>query len=141
MTNLLSITAAPDTPVACDMTGAEDSLAERLTEYRRLFDHALVERTSTDTSTTFRLADRPGVREWLLDLVRRESACCPFLSFDLDVDGEQVVWRVAGAGASDWMALDPVVPDAADGDSSAALARDLTERTGVPHLVPGTGAD
>ena len=68
MTTLLSITAHPDASVACDMTGAEDTLADRLAEYRRLFDHALLGRTSTDTATTFRLADRPGVQDWVLDL-------------------------------------------------------------------------
>ena len=84
MTNLLSITAHPDAAVACDMTGAEDTLADRIAEYRRLFEHALLGRESTDTATTFRFADRPGVREWVLDLVRREAACCPFLSYEVD---------------------------------------------------------
>jgi hypothetical protein len=73
MTKLLSITAHPHAPVACDMTVAEDTLAERLAEYRRLFDHALLGRDSTDTATTFRLAAGPGVRDWVLDLVRREG--------------------------------------------------------------------
>ena len=48
MTNLLSIQASPEAPVACDMTAAEDTLAERMAEYRRLFDHALAHRESTD---------------------------------------------------------------------------------------------
>jgi len=44
MTKLLSISATPNAPIACDMTAAEDSLAERLAEYRRLFDQALLAR-------------------------------------------------------------------------------------------------
>lgn len=105
MTTLISITAAPDAPIACDLTSADGSLAERLAEYRRLFEHALLERTTTDTSATFRLADRPGVRDWLLDLVRREAGCCSFLSYDVGLEDGQIVWRVEGVGASDWLVL------------------------------------
>jgi hypothetical protein len=137
MIKLLSITATPDTPVACDMTSADDSLAERLAEYRRLFDHALLDRTSTDSSTTFHLADRPGVRDWVLDLVRREANCCPFLSYEVDVDGEQIMWHTEGIGAADWAILDDIVGSVTPTDSSTALAHDLTERSGIPHLVPG----
>jgi len=68
------------------MTDAEDTLAARIAEYRRLFEHALLGRESTDTATTFRFAARPGVREWLLDLARREAACCPFLSYEIELD-------------------------------------------------------
>ena len=41
MAKLLSIVPRPDAPIACDMTSATDTLAERLAEYRRLFEHAL----------------------------------------------------------------------------------------------------
>ena len=102
MTKLLSITAHPDAPVACDMTGAEDTLADRIAEYRRLFDHALLGRESTDTATTFRFAARPGVREWVLDLVRREAACCPFLSYEVDLEAgrrPEIVWTTSGGSA------------------------------------------
>lgn len=136
MTKLLSITAAPDTAIACDMTTADDSLAERLAEYRRLFDGALLDRTSTPTATTFRLAARPGVREWVLDLISREAACCPFLSYDVDLAGDELVWRTEGIGAADWAVLDSALESLDPRDSSTDLARDLTERTGVPHLVP-----
>ncbi|MFC7493419.1 MULTISPECIES: hypothetical protein [unclassified Nocardioides] len=115
MTNLLSITATPDAPVACDMSSAEDSLSERMSEYRSLFDRALLGRDSTDSSTTFRLAARPGVRDRVLDLVRREAACCPFLSYEVDADDDQVVWTTSGLRASDLAVLDEVlavvVPD------------------------------
>ena len=100
MTTLLTITAQPNAPIACDMSGAGETLAERIAEYRRLFEHALRGRTSDDTSTTFRFADRPGVRDWLLDLVRREAACCPFLSYAVAVDGDGIVWTVSGESAA-----------------------------------------
>ena len=102
MTKLLSITPRPDAPIACDMSSAQDSLAERLAEYRRLFEHALVARNSTATSTTFRFEARPGVREWVRDLAMREAACCPFLSYEIDEEGEAILWTVAGGlGASE----------------------------------------
>ncbi len=142
MTKLLSITAQHDAPVACDMTAAEDTLAERMAEYRRLFDHALVARESTDSSTTFRLAGRPGVQEWVLDLVRREAACCPFLSYEVDTQddpaGEQIVWTTEGLGASDMAVLDEFLAGPGQpGETSESLAQQLTERGGVPILVPG----
>lgn len=141
MTTLLTITATPNAPVACDMTGAEDTLVERLAEYRRLFDHALLSRETTDTTTTFRLAARPGVQDWVLDLVRREAACCPFLSYDVDrvVDeqGEQILWTTVGLGVADFAVLDDFLTgDGVDTRSSGDVARELERRGGVPVLVP-----
>lgn len=98
MTTLLTIDARRGAPVACDMTTAEDTVSERLAEYRRLFDQALLGRETTGNTTTFRLAARPGVRDWLLDLVRREAACCPFLSYEVGTDGNELVWTLSGVG-------------------------------------------
>ena len=125
MTKLLSVVAAADAPVACDLTNAEDTLAERLAEYRRLFDQALVGRESTETATTFRFAARPGVRDWVLDLVRREAACCPFLTYEVDDVGEQIVWTTSGGlGASDLAVFDEFLAGAdVTEDGSSGLAR------------------
>ena len=102
MTNLLSITARPGAPVACDLTGADETLAERLAEYRGLFDRALVGRDSTEETATFRLAALPGVADQVLDLVRREAACCSFLSYEVDVRDGLVLWTISGrTGTSD----------------------------------------
>jgi hypothetical protein len=138
MTQLVSITARPDAPVACDLTGAEDTLAQRLSEYRRLFEHALLDRQSTATATTFRLAARPGVRDWVLDLIRREAACCPFLSYEVDQVGEELVWTTSGGvGASEMAVLDDFLADADPAtDSSEDIARRPTDRGGVPVIVP-----
>ena len=107
MTKLLSIQASPEAPIACDMTAAEDTIAERLAEYRRLFDRALVQRESTESATTFRLTDGPGIRDWVLDLVRREAAYCPFLSYELGLDGDHIVWTTSGGlGASEMAVVD-----------------------------------
>jgi hypothetical protein len=139
MTRLLSITADPAAPVACDMTGAEDSLVERMAEYRRLFEHALTGRATTETTTTFRLAARPGVREWVLDLVRREAACCPFLSYEVDERDDEIVWATSGLGSADIGILDEFLTGAeAAGDDSRTVAARLEERGGVPVIVPAT---
>jgi hypothetical protein len=142
VTELLSITAHPDAPLACDMTGAGDTLANGVAEYRRLFEHARLGRESTDTVTTFRFADRPGVREWLLDLVRREAACCPFLSYEIhpegSADSQEIVWTTGGGvGASEMAVLDGFRAGPAQplGDS-ASIARRLEEGCGVPVIVP-----
>ncbi len=142
MTKLLSIAARPEAPVACDMTDAEDTLVDRIAEYRRLFEHALLGRESTDTATTFRVADRPGVREWLLDLVRREAACCPFLSYEVDLEGsadrQEIVWTTSGGvGASEMAVLDEFLAGPAQPErDSASIARRLEEGSGVPVIVP-----
>lgn len=137
MTTLLTITAAPGAPVACDLTTADDTLAERLAEYQRLFEQALVGRNSTGTTTTFRLATGPGVREWVLDLVRREAACCPFLSYEVSEEPGVIVWVTSGLGPSDLAVLDELFadPEPARG-SSAAIAERLGTRGGVPVIVP-----
>jgi hypothetical protein len=107
MTKLLSIAPRPDAPYACDLSSASDTLAQRLAEYRRLFEHALAGRESTATATTFRFSARPGVREWVCDLAKREAACCPFLSYEIDEEGEEIVWTTAGGlGASEMDILD-----------------------------------
>ena len=105
MAKLLSIVPRPDAPIACDMTSATDSLAERLAEYRRLFEHALTRRESTATATTFRFAARPGVREWVCDLAKREAACCAFLTYEIDEQGDQIVWTTSGGLGASEMAI------------------------------------
>jgi hypothetical protein len=128
MTKLLSITPRPDAPIACDMSSSPDTLAERRAEYRRLFEHALSGRDSTATATTFRFAARPGVREWVCDLAKREAACCPFLSYDIDEEGEEIVWTTAGGlGASEMAILDEFLDEPESTSSSDAIAQRLDD--------------
>jgi hypothetical protein len=126
MAKLLSIVPRADAPVACDMTTATDTLTERLAEYRRLFEHALTSRESTATATTFRFAARPGVREWVCDLAKREAACCPFLAYEIDEQGEEIVWTTAGGlGASEMAILEEFLdgPESSTGSSDAIAQR------------------
>jgi hypothetical protein len=137
MTKLLSIAPQPDAPIACDMSNAPDSLAERLNEYRRLFEHALTSRESTATATTFRFAARPGVREWVCDLAEREAACCPFLTYEIDEQGEEIVWTITGGlGAVEMGILDEFlgVAESVVG-SSDAIAQRLEDR-GLHVIAP-----
>ena len=129
MTKLLSIAPRPDAPIACDMSKAQDSLAERLTEYRRLFEHALTSRESTAVSTTFRFAARPGVREWVCDLATREAACCPFLSYEIEEQGEEIVWTTTGGlGAAEMTILGEFIDGSeSPADSSDAIAQRLED--------------
>jgi hypothetical protein len=137
MTKLLSISAAPGAPVACDMTAARDTPAERLAEYRRLFDHALVDHEATASGTTYRLADRPGVREWVLDLTGREAACCPFLSIEVHSEAGHLVWCIEGLGDADMAPLGDLLKTADRSDPSADLAGvdDLVVRGGGHSLA------
>jgi hypothetical protein len=138
MTKLLSITPRPDAPIACDMSSAPDTLAERLSEYRRLFEYAFSGRDSTATATTFRFAARPGVREWVCDLAQREAACCPFLSYDIDEEGEEIVWTTdGGLGASEMAILDEFLDEPESAGSSDAIAQRL-EDLGL-HVIGPNG--
>jgi hypothetical protein len=84
------------------MTGATDTLAERLDEYGRLFAQSLLGRSRTRDSTRFRFRADPGVEDWVRDLARREKACCAFFDFTIDADSHEVRWeaRVAGDEAA-----------------------------------------
>jgi hypothetical protein len=138
MTKLLSIAPRPDAPIACDMSSASDTLAERLTEYRRLFEHALTSRKSTATATTFRFTARPGVREWVCDLAKREAACCPFLTYEIDEQGEEIVWTTTGGlGAAEMAILDEFLDgdESAAGSSSDVIAQRL-EHQGLHVIAP-----
>ena len=91
MSNLLHFPARSEAPVACDMTTAVDTPDERLREYERLFERALVgrERRADSVVLTFRATD---VRAWVDDLVRREAACCPFVDYRVETVGDAVIW-------------------------------------------------
>jgi hypothetical protein len=86
------IHATPDAPIVCDMTTAADSPEERFAEYGRLYAHALIARDRTDDAFQFTFAAKPGVWEWIADLVRREAACCPFFSYEVERRDDQIVW-------------------------------------------------
>ncbi|NUT39754.1 MAG: hypothetical protein HOV86_07150 [Thermoactinospora sp.] len=83
------------TPVVCDMSTAQDTVEERLQEYRRLFGRHLAGRERTGQGVRFLLRAEAGVEEWVRDLAVREKACCAFFAFEVSVEGEHVVWECA----------------------------------------------
>ena len=95
MTNALHLPARPGAPIACDMSTAEDIPDERIREYGRLFESALLRRERRADSVSFWFRADPGTREALEDLARRESACCPFLDYRVETAGDEVIWTIA----------------------------------------------
>ncbi len=69
MTELLYIPATPGAPMACDMSTATDTPAERRAAYERLFEA----------------------------LVRREAACCPFADYRVEAAGDELIWTITAA--------------------------------------------
>ena len=71
--------------------------------------------------------------------MRREAACCPFLSYEVDLQDDQILWTTSGGlGASDMAVLDEFLTGAAESDSKA-LAEQLEARSGIPVIVPTHG--
>jgi hypothetical protein len=78
--------------IVCDMSGATDTAAERMDEYRRLFTRSLLSRSRTSTAIRFRFRADPGLEDWVRDLARREKACCAFFNFTVCASGHEVWW-------------------------------------------------
>ena len=129
-TNILTIPATPDAAIVCDLTDAPDTPEERLAEYGRLFAHALVARDRLDTVVAFTFAAKPGVADWIVDLVRREAACCPFFAYTIDDRDTEIVWTTSTeVGPAGQAILDEFFagPDRFD-DGFAGLIDRLAER-------------
>lgn len=109
--------------VACDMSTAPDTPAERTAEYGRLFGQHLIGRERTAEGIRFRLRAHEGVEAWVRDLSAREKACCPFADFEIAAADGEVRWditvvdddmaravldefyRVPEATAADWQGM------------------------------------
>jgi hypothetical protein len=92
MNTLMHLPGRTDVPIACDMTSAEDTPDERMAEWRELFDQALLRRERHADSVSLYFRNEPAMREQLLDLVRREHACCPFLDLRISSAGDELIW-------------------------------------------------
>jgi hypothetical protein len=130
MTDLLHLPARAGAPIACDMRDASDTPDERLAEYARLFEHALVRRRRDERSVTFAFRAASGTRERVEGLARREAACCPFLDYRVETTGDEVLFTIANPvagleGAAAAAALDAfhALPDQAGSDIAGLLER------------------
>jgi hypothetical protein len=112
MTNVLHLHARPGTPIVCDMRGADDTPDERLREYSRLFERALLHRERRADAVVFVFRADPDTRPVVDDLARREAACCPFLDYRIETVGDQVIWTVSNTIAGDARASVDAILDA-----------------------------
>lgn len=90
--------AAEETPIACNLTGAE--LAERGDEVSNLFDEVEQVR-ELDDGYTFRFSGSDAMAARLLDFTLEERRCCPFFTFELAFEpNEGYIWvRLRGSAA------------------------------------------
>jgi hypothetical protein len=130
MTTVLHLPPTAGAPIACDMTSARDTPEERLAEYRELFERALLGRERRAGAVV--LSFTADARDQVEDLARREHACCPFVDYRVEVDGDRVRWTTTNTsneeGAVEVM-LDALyeLPEHAGSDIDGYLAR-LAER-------------
>ena len=82
-------------PIACDMSRAPDTLAERMAEYRRLFSGFLIGRDRAAGGVRFRFRAGEGVEDWVRELARREKDCCAFFDIKVTADDEEVRWDMS----------------------------------------------
>jgi hypothetical protein len=83
-----------DLPIACTLTS--DGMAARLALIDALTADGLIDRTPTAAGLRVRLRDSPQIEERTRELIAAESLCCPFLDFNLDRDGGDLVLDVTG---------------------------------------------
>ncbi len=119
MADVLHLEARTAAAIACDMSTADDTWAERLETYGALFEHALLRRERRPGTVVFAFRDAAGTREAVDDLARREAVCCPFLDQRVETAGDEVVWTIAGDGR---FGVDGIL------DAFHALPADLTRR-------------
>ncbi|MHB1584780.1 MAG: hypothetical protein ACYCU7_05920 [Acidimicrobiales bacterium] len=80
-------------PIACSLT--QQAAGAQLDEWRALLsDAAVLAERPAPTEVRFRLRDGAPVAA-LVDLARREKACCPFFDFSLLVEADALTLRVA----------------------------------------------
>jgi hypothetical protein len=84
-----------DVPIACDLSGSDQSPQERLAEFADLFARHLVVRSWTADGVLLRLDGGADVVAWAEDLSARERACCPFFRFSVTAAGDDVLWLVS----------------------------------------------
>jgi hypothetical protein len=141
MTNTRHFPARADAPIVCDMTTAEDTADQRLAEYSRLFERALVRRHRDDDGVIFAFRADAGIREAVEDLARREAICCPFLDYGVETVGGEVTYTITNpldgdSRASVDAALDVIysLPEHSATDMAGLLGR-LADR-GLEVVTP-----
>lgn len=93
-------TEAPSLVVACSLTGPE--LQERRSNVLRKVGRSVVETVEVENGYSYRF---PADDEWLVELVnlvRLERCCCPFLAFKISAEpGGGSIWlELTGPGGT-----------------------------------------
>jgi len=123
--------------IVCDMTDAPDTGPERLAEYARLFDSALISRERTPTAMRWWLRNDEGTEAWAKDLAARENACCAFMTTTVTVAGDRVLWEstaIDDPAAREVLDMMYQLPERRWTDAGQAYAR-FTGGIGVPVVV------
>jgi len=123
--------------IACDMTDAPDTGQERLAEYARLFDSALISRERTSEAMRWWLRNDEGIEAWAKDLAARENACCAFMTTTVTVAGDRVLWEsttIDDPVAREVLDMMYELPERRWTDADQAYAR-FTDGIGVPIVV------
>jgi len=89
-------TPRPDEPIACTASlGDQSAIQAHIDAYRAAFTHQVGgERFPGGFRWRFRAA--PGVAEALKAIAQREHGCCRFLSFDLRLERDRLIWETRG---------------------------------------------
>jgi hypothetical protein len=88
----------PDLPIVCTLDSAQR--VERQQEFEDLARANLVGRDREEGRVRLLYRRSDAVETAVRDLVRRESACCAFLTFDLRPDADALILEISGpAGA------------------------------------------
>jgi hypothetical protein len=123
--------------IVCDMTGAPDTGPERLAEYARLFDSALISRERTPTAMRWWLRNDEGIEAWAKDLAARENACCAFMTTTVTAAGDRVLWEsttLDDPAAREVLDMMYELPERRWTDAGQAYAR-FTDAIGVPIVI------
>jgi len=83
-----------DAGASCSLT--EEDAAQRNAEFADVVQRGLRHRERpSDTTVRLVFENRDGLDDDLRELARRESQCCGFFSFDIDVRDDDIVLEVA----------------------------------------------
>ena len=130
-------TTAQKPAIVCDMTDAPDTGQERLAEYARLFDSALISRERTPGAMQWWLRNDEGTEAWARSLAARENACCAFMTTTVTVAGDRVLWESTAIDdpvARQVLDMMYELPERRWTDAGQAYAR-FTGEIGVPVVI------
>ena len=138
MTDTSAAPATAQKPaIVCDMTGAPDTGQERLAEYARLFERALISRERTPGAMRWWLRNDEGIEAWAKDLAARENACCAFMTTTVTVAGDRILWESTAIDdpvAREVLDMMYELPERRWTDAGQAYAR-FTDEIGVPIVI------